>query len=103
MGCGIEPLTTWDPPQFEFTPEEIERMARLEHKRWVEERRMNGWTYAPAPKNIKKKTTPYLVPWEELTEDIKELDRNTVRDLPGLLARIGFQIYRLKNKNETKH
>ncbi len=103
MGCGIKHLTTWDPPQFKFTPEEIERMAVLEHKRWVEERRMNGWTYAPAPKNIKKKTTPYLVTWEELTEDIKELDRNTVRDLPGLLARIGFQIYRLKNKNETRH
>lgn len=103
LNCGIELLTTWDAPLFKFKPEEIEDMARLEHKRWVEERRMNGWVYAPAPKNIKKKTTPYLVPWEELTEDIKELDRNTVRDLPGLLARAGFQIYRLKNINETKH
>ena len=106
LGCGIAPLTTWDPPEFAFTAEEIEQMARLEHRRWMEERRSNGWKYLPGSKNIEKKTSPYLVPWEELSEEIRELDRNTVRDIPFLLGRAGFQIYRQKqqkNKEISTH
>jgi len=100
LGCGIAPLTTWNPPDFKFTPDEIEQMARLEHERWVEERRTAGWKYAAGPKDIREKTSPYIVPWEELSEKIKDLDRDTVRNLPLLLAKAGFQIYRLKEKQK---
>ena len=96
IGCGIASLTDWDAKLFEFKPEEVERMAGMEHERWNEERRLEGWTYAPEPKDLNRKTTPYLVPWNELSEDIKEYDRNTIRGLPAFLARAGFQIYRLK-------
>ncbi len=102
LGCGIAPLTIWDLPNFKFTPEEIERAARLEHKYWMEERRSNGWKYSTGPKDIQKKTTPYLVPWDELSEEIKELDRDTVRNLPILLAKAGFRIYRLKNSRKEE-
>jgi hypothetical protein len=96
VGCGIAPLTDWEAELFEFTAEEIERMSKMERARWNEERLREGWHYAPGPKNIEKKTTPYLVSWEQLPEDIKELDRNMVRGLPAFLARAGFQIYRTK-------
>ncbi|MFQ5864543.1 MAG: NAD-binding protein [bacterium] len=96
IGCGIAPLTDWDAELFEFTEEEIELMAEMEHERWMSERLQAGWRYAPGEKNIKKKTSPYLVPMQELPEEIKELDRNTVRELPLFLAQAGFQIYRLK-------
>jgi len=94
INCSIQPLTDWEAASFEFSPEEVEFLAEMEHERWCEERLLKGWSYAPGPKNIKKKKSPHLVPWEELSEEIKEYDRNTVRGLPSFLARAGFQIYR---------
>jgi hypothetical protein len=99
IGCGIAPLTDWDAASFEFTPEEVELMARMEHERWYEELRLDGWTYAPGPKNPSVKTHPDLVSWEALPDLEKEKNRVTVRELPGFLARAGFQIYRLR-RNE---
>lgn len=96
IGCCLVPLADWDAELFKFTPEEVEIIAEMEHERWMSERRGAGWTYSPGPKNIKKKTTPYLVPWDALSEDIKNLDRNTVRALPSFLLKADFQIYRLK-------
>jgi hypothetical protein len=106
IGCGIQALTDWGAASFETLPEEVkevfdvELLARMEHERWCEERRLRGWSYAPGPKNIKKRTSPYLVPWEKLPQDkdknkdIRELDRNAVRCLPSILAQAGLQIYR---------
>lgn len=95
MGFGIAPLMDWDEELFEFTEKEVEQMAIMEHERWVEERRRSGWKYG-AKKNIKKKKTPYLVPWEELDDEMREEDREPVRNLPLYLAKIGYKIYRLK-------
>jgi hypothetical protein len=94
IGCGIARLTNWDAASFPFTGEEIEVMARMEHERWCEEQRRDRWTYAPGPKDPEKKTHPDLVSWEALPDPEKEKNRNTVRELPGFLARAGFQIYR---------
>ncbi len=95
-GYGIELLTDAGAPDFKFTKEEVEKMAVLEHDRWVEERRGQGWTYAPGPKDLDKKTSPYLVSWEDLSEEIKEYDRNVVRALPASLTKAGFQIHRAR-------
>jgi hypothetical protein len=95
IDCGIAPLCDWDTPLFEFTKEEIEVMAGLEHMRWMEERLAEGWTYASGKKNREKMTHPYLVLWGELTENIKDLDRNTVCEIPSFLARVGFQVYKI--------
>lgn len=75
-----------------FTPDELEKLAELEHDRWVRERQRSGWR--PGPKNIAEKTTPYLVPWDELSEEIKDYDRNAVRILPAILAKADFRIER---------
>jgi len=96
VGCGIAPLTDWDAELFECTSEEIELMAEMEHERWNEERLLEGWKYTSGPKDIEQKTSPYIVPWAELPEDIREYDRNTMRGLPSFLAKAGFQIYRIK-------
>lgn len=94
--CGIAPLVDWDAGSFEFTPPEIERMAEMEHERWMSERLLEGWTYAPGAKNIEKKANPCLVPWAKLPEEIKERNRSSVRALPSFLAKVDLQIYRLK-------
>jgi len=96
IGFEILPLTNWDTASYEFTPDEIERMAQMEHKRWCDELRREGWRYAPGPKNPDKQTHPDLVSWESLSEPEKEKNRNAVRELPGFLAQAGFEVHRLK-------
>jgi len=63
----------------------------------MEERRRSGWKPVPE-KDVKKKRTPYLVPWEDLDDEIKEEDREPVRNLPKYLAKVGYKIYRKKKK-----
>lgn len=88
----------WDAGSFAFTPEQVERMARLEHQHWLEERSRQDWSYAPGPKNLEMKTNPYMVDWDELPEDVKDVDRNFVRVLPSILANAGLQVYRAGGK-----
>ncbi len=94
VGCSVQPLFDWGTAAFSFTPEEIERMAEMEHKRWHEERRKQGWSYSKSVKDIRKKTSPHLVSWEDLPEEVKEFNRNTARELPAFLALAGLQICR---------
>jgi len=76
----------------EFTPQEIELLARMEHRRWVAERVLSGWQ--SGPKDTARKITPYLVDYNELEETIKDYDRDTVRNLPKLVAMAGGTIRR---------
>ena len=94
VNCGLEPLISWDEPLFSFTPEEVEKLAELEHIRWVEERSAEGWK--PGVKNKELKTTPWLIPYSQLPEEMKEFDRDPVRNIPALLARIDLKVVRLK-------
>jgi hypothetical protein len=82
------------PGPVKFTSEEIEIMARMEHERWVAEKLLAG--FAPGARDAAAKTSPYLVPWDELDGKIKDIDRQAVREIPDLLASAGFEIYRLK-------
>jgi hypothetical protein len=79
-----------------ITAEEVELLAIYEHDLWVEERLESGWTFG-ATKNTKKKQTPYLVPYADLTEEIKELDRDTIRNIIPLANAVGLQVYRPKS------
>lgn len=97
IGCGIKPLTDWAEQPLVLTAEEVELLAKMEHTRWCDERRTAGWRHAPPPKNEARKTSPYLVAWEELDEKTKDIDRDAVRSIPTTLARAGFQVYRPKD------
>jgi TrkA-N domain/RyR domain len=94
VGCGIEIATDWREPLFAFSDAEIERMARLEHDRWLRERVRGGWR--SGTKDVGERRTPYLVPWEDLTEDLKDRDRAFIRELPSFLAGAGFRICRVR-------
>jgi len=68
-----------------FSPAQVEMLAELEHRRWLAERRLANWTFAPV-KNEVRRENPNLVAWEKLSEEIKDYDRNAVRKIPDLLA-----------------
>jgi hypothetical protein len=80
-------------PLFEFSRSEVEHLAKLEHQRWMEERLTSGWSFGPT-KDVGAKRSPFLVPWDDLTEEIRDLDRDTVRAMPRFLATVGFVVVR---------
>ena len=77
----------------EFTGEEVERMAEMEHGRWIVERLRMGWSYGPNRDPVAK-ISPYLTAWKELPEEVKEYDRRAVRDCPECLRMAGLEVYR---------
>jgi hypothetical protein len=97
VGCGLGPLTDWDADAFAFTPDEVERLAEMEHARWLDEQRALGWTTG-SHKDEVKRTNPLLVPWAELAPDRRTQLHNVIRRLPRLLADAGFQIYRARDR-----
>jgi hypothetical protein len=94
VGCDIEPLTDWDAPPLAFSPDEVELLARMEHDRWWKERTDAEWEYGPE-RDVEKKKSPYLVPYDALPEEVKDYDRDTVRAMPAFLAEAGFAVVRL--------
>lgn len=93
IGCAITPSNAPGEPVREFTPDEIETMAELEHGRWTVERLRAGWTLGPE-RDPSKRASPYLVAWRDLSDEIREIDREAVRRSPDLLAAIGLGIRR---------
>lgn len=80
-------------PVTAFAAEEIEVLARMEHARWNAERFLAGWTGAPK-RDIELKTSPWLVPWDDLPENIREYDRGAVRNIPRFVELSGRHICR---------
>lgn len=94
IGCQVVPVTGCEDEEFRFAESEVERLAKMEHDRWTQQRLRDGWKLGP--KDTENKSSPYLVPWSRLDEDIREWDRRAVRALPGFLLRAGFQIRRVE-------
>ncbi|MBK1718881.1 RyR domain-containing protein [Thiocystis violacea] len=78
---------------FAFTPLEVERLAAIEHQRWAADRYLDGWIQAPTRDN-RLKHHPQLIPYADLSEPMKDLDRFAVRGVPSLLARSGLGLVR---------
>ncbi len=76
-----------------FSDEVIERMAEMEHGRWVVERLQSGWHHAEARDSAQRRS-PYLVGWDDprLGDDVKQWDRDNVRRFPKLLADAGYEM-----------
>jgi RyR domain/TrkA-N domain len=81
-------------PEFTFTDQEIEDLARLEHDRWMSEKLAAGWRYGQ-PRDDARKIHPDLREWADLSEAVKDKDRNAIRTLPATLHDAGYQILRL--------
>lgn len=97
-GCILVPAPLIDPygPLFSFTEEELERLARSEHDRWVSEKTRTGWRYGPV-RDDAAKIHPLMVTWEALEEAERDKDRDPVREVPQMLAHAGFEIIRLSD------
>lgn len=93
IGCYIA-LRNSD-NEYVLTEEDVEKLAELEHQYWMNERKENGWTFDSVKKTSERKT-PYFVPYELLEENIKELDRDTIRSIPRTLKVNGLIVCKKK-------
>jgi len=69
--------------EFKFSDAESEKLARMEHDRWTEERR------------IKQPDHPDLVPWEELSKEEQDKDNRMIEAIPKTLGEVGLRLVRL--------
>ena len=69
----------------------VEEMSKNVHEVWAATRISQGWTYGKKRNDAEKKH-PCLVPYEELSEEEKEYDRNTSIETIKLILKLGFKI-----------
>ena len=76
-------------------PEELmgltEQIAENVHDNWALGRIADGWVYGET-RNDQKKTTPCLVPYDELSDEEKEYDRVTALQTLKLIVALGYKI-----------
>lgn len=91
IGSVIVPAVDGAEP-FAFRPGEVDRLARLEHQRWMAERRAAGFVHGPERVG---RFHPDLVDWDQLSPRGRAKDIDFVENLPEVLHEAGFQILRL--------
>ena len=73
-------------------PEEMRRaLCDVEHRRWMADRLLAGFTYAPV-KNISLKKHNLLIPFADLDEKQKNKDDRIVDEMEKLLRRAGYHL-----------
>lgn len=76
-------------------PRELEELtellARNAHEVWARNRVQEGWTWGEV-RDDAKKTTPCLVPYEDLPESEKAYDRSTAMQTLKLVLKLGYRI-----------
>ncbi|MBQ2636577.1 MAG: hypothetical protein IJG09_07780 [Methanobrevibacter sp.] len=95
IGCELAPKSDEREAILEFSDDEVLDLAIFEHDEWCEEKIGTGWVYGEE-KDIENLVTPYLVPWDDLTDDIKEYDVDPVKNIPHLMDSLGLKIVRTK-------
>jgi hypothetical protein len=89
IGAG---LTIIRPAQhFTFQPGEIEKLAKIEHRRWMDERIAAGFVHGPSRT---AREHPDLVDWPNLPAESKQKDIDAVKFLPELLEQAGIFLTR---------
>ena len=71
--------------------EDIEKIARNIHETWGMERQKQGWSYGEIH-DAEQKKHPCMIPYEDLPESEKDIDRATVEQTIKMLLFMGYTI-----------
>ena len=93
IGYAMIPARGNETPS-EFQSGEIDKLAEMEHERWMEEKINAGGRYAKTTDKTKK-LHQLLVPWHELPHEEQEKDYVLVRGIPKILAKTGYTMVKL--------
>lgn len=75
----------------------IERLAEQVHDGWACQRLQQGWTRGPARNDVTKQH-PNLVPYAELSEGEKKLDRQAALETLRAILAMGYTISKSKKR-----
>nr|MBC7244253.1 ATPase [Chloroflexota bacterium] len=117
IGCVMIPVRG-SIATFAFSEADLERLAEIEHERWLRAKIVTGWRYGTKRDDVEK-TNPAMLPWhrlspaeraqlepdvaaaigeEPLSEEEKEKDRALVRAIPQIAVRAGYAIVKLQGE-----
>jgi len=120
VGYVIVPAREGQLPQ-PLPEEDVDRLAELEHARWMNERLAGGWKFGPK-RNDDRKLNPYLRAWKEpvgewltrvcpshiadcgkdvLPDDLKKNSKQLERNLPALLHELRYHLVKLPSEAHT--
>ena len=68
-----------------------EQIAKNVHEVWAQNRIKQGWTYGKERSDALKQH-PCLIPYEELSEEEKDYDRDTAFGTLRFITKLGFKI-----------
>jgi hypothetical protein len=94
VGCKLVPTESGQPAA-QWSEKEMDLLARMEHDRWWADRALDGWTYAPVRVN-QRKLHNNMIPYEQLPEAVKKLDKDSVRTVMGVLRASGLEVVRVQ-------
>ena len=86
-----EPIETKDVELSDDLKSLSEDLAKHVHEVWAKGRITQGWTLGPV-RNDELKQTPGLVPYEEVTDEERDYDRNTSQETLRFLIKQGYRI-----------
>jgi hypothetical protein len=82
-------------PALEFPGTDLEKLARLEHELWMAAKIAVGFQLGK-PTVEDPKRNEYLVEWERLDKETKDIDRDLIKGIPRILARAGYAIEKIR-------
>ncbi|MBI2738732.1 MAG: NAD-binding protein [Rhodospirillales bacterium] len=91
--AAIESGATKVPPAPSIEAAVLEDLAVQEHDRWCRDRWLAGWIH-DSERNDAELRHPNLVPYDQLAEEVKSLDRDAVSGLPARLAELRIAVRR---------
>ena len=91
MNYKPKPIDTSDIELSKELIELTEKLAENVHEVWSVNRINEGWIYGEERDDLKK-TTPCLVPYDQLPEFEKDYDRRTAIETLKLILKLGFKI-----------
>ena len=86
-----------DEVPFNFPGDDLEKLAKLEHDLWLKAKLEQGFIPGKStPENARR--NEYMVEWEQVPEEIREIDRDLVRGIPKILSRAGYAVVKLEKE-----
>ncbi|MBT9136742.1 MAG: hypothetical protein DDT34_01824 [Firmicutes bacterium] len=96
VGYAMVPLRSNETPG-EFSSSEVEKLAEMEHERWMRQKLDAGWKYGEET-DKPRRLHQCLVPWNQLPPKDVAKDRALVTAIPKILARAGYTVVKLDQK-----
>lgn len=93
VGYVMMPARSNEPP-FEFPGDDLDFLAEMEHERWMRDKVKHGWKWGERT-DKDKKIHESLEPWEKLSEEERDKDREMIRGIPTILAKAGYAIVKV--------